>query len=190
MSVTDCNSRKAPHFSLILLYLHASEYQPLDLIRSLRSVHTHAILFLISDLEYQTNPEFIRAAWRMGTRGFVSTKATSLTLALSAISFVQAGGFFFAPVDDMLALSHAPSEPQAEPPAAPGLTSRETVVLGLLKEGKTNKVIARELRLSSNTVKVHVHNILRKMQASNRTEAASRFSPTISSANGAVMILS
>jgi DNA-binding NarL/FixJ family response regulator len=170
--------------------LHGSEYPPLDLIRSLRSVHTHSVVFLISDLEYQTDPEFIRAAWRMGTRGFVSTKATSLSLALSAISFVQAGGFFFAPVDDMLALSPAPGEPPAEPVAASGLTSRETVVLSLLKEGKTNKVIARELRLSSNTVKVHVHNILRKMQASNRTEAASRVSPTISSATGNVMILS
>jgi two-component system nitrate/nitrite response regulator NarL len=57
-------------------------------------------------------------------------------------------------------------------PAATDLTARETIVLRLLAEGKTNKVIAQELRLSSNTVKVHVHNILRKMRVSSRTKAA------------------
>jgi len=63
--------------------------------------------------------------------------------------------------------------------AASKLTARETVVLGFLKQGKSNKAIAGELRLSNNTVKVHVHNILRKMRAFSRAEAASRASRPI-----------
>jgi DNA-binding NarL/FixJ family response regulator len=187
-SVLDYNNRKNSDFHLIILCLHASDHRPLDLIRSLRPAHGPSIIFLISDLDEVTRPEFIRAAWRLGARGFVSAQTTSMTLALSAIRFVQAGGFF-APVDALLSRPPAPAEPQPSSPAAPELTARERVVLGLLKEGKTNKIIARELRLSSNTVKVHVHNILRKMQASNRTEAASRISPTIAAGDGAVLML-
>jgi DNA-binding NarL/FixJ family response regulator len=170
-SVLDCNHRRALRISLIVLYLHSDEREALELIGSLSSAHSHSIVFLISDHDYQSNPEFIRAAWRLGARGFVSTKTTSLALALSALRFVLAGGFF-APVDDFLCQSHAPSRPPPAVPAATDLTARETIVLRLLAEGKTNKVIAQELRLSSNTVKVHVHNILRKMRVSSRTKAA------------------
>jgi DNA-binding NarL/FixJ family response regulator len=171
LSVPDFNDRKFGQFGLIILYLHAAECHPLDVIRSLRSAHSRSIVFLISEDEYQISPDFIRAAWELGARGFVLTKTTGLALALSAIRFVQSGGFF-APFDELLSM--VPTSPKPTPLLLAGsdLTARETVVLGLVKEGKTNKVIARELRLSSNTVKVHVHNILRKMKVSNRTEAA------------------
>jgi DNA-binding NarL/FixJ family response regulator len=188
-SAPECNKRTEPLFSLIILYLHASEEQPLDIIRSLASIHAHSIIFLISDTDYQTNPDFIRAAWRLGTRGFVSAKATSMALALSAIRFVQAGGFF-APIDALLTRSPAAPEPlRSALPTMSELTGRETVVLGLLRQGKTNKDIARDLRLSSNTVKVHVHNILRKMQASNRAEAASKVSGTFAANDHAAHVL-
>jgi DNA-binding CsgD family transcriptional regulator len=55
------------------------------------------------------------------------------------------------------------------------LTSREVDVLRLMAEGKTNGDIARALFVSEGTVKFHVKNILRKMQASNRADASSRF---------------
>jgi DNA-binding NarL/FixJ family response regulator len=84
-SVLDCNHRRALRISLIVLYLHSDEREALELIGSLSSAHSHSIVFLISDHDYQSNPEFIRAAWRLGARGFVSTKTTSLALALSAL---------------------------------------------------------------------------------------------------------
>jgi DNA-binding NarL/FixJ family response regulator len=172
-SVCECNTRRHAQFGLIILYLHASELAPLELIRSLRACHPHSVIFLISDLDYQANPEFIRAAWRLGAKGFVATRTTSLTLVFSAIRFVRAGGFF-APVDALLSRPAAGQAAQPSLPASTELTARESMIMGLLKEGKTNKIIARELELSSNTVKVHVHNILRKMQVTNRTEAASK----------------
>lgn len=51
------------------------------------------------------------------------------------------------------------------------LTSRETEILALIAEGKTNKEIAAELFISVNTVKVHVSNIFQKIEVSSRTEA-------------------
>lgn len=57
--------------------------------------------------------------------------------------------------------------------AETALTARETQVLLRLREGKPNKIIAHEMGISENTVKVHVRRILRKLRAANRTEAAS-----------------
>ena len=55
------------------------------------------------------------------------------------------------------------------------LTRRELDVLRLLARGDSNKAIATELVVSEGTVKFHVKNILRKLRAANRVEAASRY---------------
>jgi DNA-binding NarL/FixJ family response regulator len=55
------------------------------------------------------------------------------------------------------------------------LTRRELDVLKLMARGDSNKAIATELVVSEGTVKFHVKNILRKLSAANRVEAASRY---------------
>ena len=52
------------------------------------------------------------------------------------------------------------------------LTARETEIRGLVALGRSNGVIARQLFISAKTVSVHVSNILAKLGASGRTEAA------------------
>jgi LuxR family transcriptional regulator, regulator of acetate metabolism len=73
-------------------------------------------------------------------------------------------------------------EPTARGPAAGGdaalrdlLTRRELDVLEHMVQGETNADIARALVVSEGTVKFHVKNILRKLHASNRAEATSRY---------------
>jgi len=63
-----------------------------------------------------------------------------------------------------------PPEPESSP--INGLTPRETEILGLLAEGQSNKVIARNLGISDGTVKLHVKAILRKLGIHSRVEAA------------------
>lgn len=53
-----------------------------------------------------------------------------------------------------------------------GLSAREVQVLQMVAEGKTNQEIANALFRSANTVANHVRNILAKIDAANRTEAA------------------
>jgi LuxR family transcriptional regulator, regulator of acetate metabolism len=65
----------------------------------------------------------------------------------------------------------APSEPALRDL----LTRRELDVLELMVKGETNAAIARNLVVSQGTVKFHVKNILRKLHASNRAEATSRY---------------
>jgi DNA-binding NarL/FixJ family response regulator len=67
-------------------------------------------------------------------------------------------------------LDEAGGAEAGEGPAA--LTARETEVLALLAEGRTNRQLARELYISEKTVSVHVSNILAKLGVRSRTEAA------------------
>jgi DNA-binding CsgD family transcriptional regulator len=74
----------------------------------------------------------------------------------------------------------ADGEEGERPPAAGSalrdlLTPRELDVLEHLVRGETNADIARSLVVSEGTVKFHVKNILRKMNAANRAEATSRY---------------
>ena len=62
---------------------------------------------------------------------------------------------------------------EASPSHGDELTVREREILTLLVTGKTNKEIAGQISVSEGTVRFHVSNILSKMGASNRTEAAS-----------------
>ena len=52
------------------------------------------------------------------------------------------------------------------------LTGREISVVRAIQQGKSNKVIAYELNMCLSTVKVHVRNVMRKMDARNRTDVA------------------
>jgi two-component system nitrate/nitrite response regulator NarL len=54
------------------------------------------------------------------------------------------------------------------------LTDRQIEVLNLLSQGKSNKLIARHLNLSENTIRVHVSAILEQMKCTSRQEAAEK----------------
>lgn len=53
-----------------------------------------------------------------------------------------------------------------------GLTDQESRILALIAQGKSNKLIARELGIADGTVKVHVKHLLRKLNLRSRVEAA------------------
>ena len=68
-----------------------------------------------------------------------------------------------------------PSAPEKPPdPLVEPLTPRESEILGLLAQGKTNPQIARELVISAGTAKNHVQHIIAKLGVSDRTQAAVR----------------
>ena len=65
------------------------------------------------------------------------------------------------------------SQPARAPAHPDGLTQREVEVLRFLSQGRTDREIAEELFITIRTVNSHVSNILNKINAVNRTEAAS-----------------
>jgi DNA-binding NarL/FixJ family response regulator len=158
-------------FDLIIFYSHASYDVCLQEIAAIRQTLGAAPLIMLSDLEDSHQLNVIRGALRAGANGFISTRSTGLAMTLSAIRFVQAGGTF-APLEMLLADASAP--PAAAPVAVSPyrLTARQKAVLAQLQQGKANKIIAHELGMSESTAKVHIRNIMRKMGATNRTQAA------------------
>jgi len=68
-------------------------------------------------------------------------------------------------------LPAAVAQKLAEHMADEAISSRELEVLSLMAEGKRNKEIASELSIAEDTVKMHVRNILSKLQVNDRTEA-------------------
>ena len=65
----------------------------------------------------------------------------------------------------------APVEPRSSS-ASPVLTPRERDIVRVLARGASNKDIARELDLAESTVKIHVRNVLRKLNLSSRVQIA------------------
>lgn len=74
--------------------------------------------------------------------------------------------------EEFLRLSRLAGSSRGTEAAAGVLTARETEVLALLAEGRTNEQIASELFMSPKTASVHVSRIIAKLGATNRTEAA------------------
>jgi DNA-binding NarL/FixJ family response regulator len=71
-------------------------------------------------------------------------------------------------------VAHLAAQRNDDDDAVAPLTERERQVLELLREGQSNKEIARRLGIRLSTVKNHVHNILDKLRVSRRGEAAAR----------------
>ena len=55
-----------------------------------------------------------------------------------------------------------------------GISERELEVMVALSDGASNKVIARKLEISPNTVKTHLAKLFEKLGAQNRTEATNK----------------
>jgi DNA-binding NarL/FixJ family response regulator len=116
----------------------------------------------------------VNRALTHGVRGYIPT-SVECGVAVAALRLISAGGTF-VPADALRSTSSKPND-QAEGERQRrldglDLTPRELSVIDLLREGKPNKLIAARLDMQESTVKVHVRNILKKLNATNRTHAA------------------
>jgi DNA-binding NarL/FixJ family response regulator len=135
------------------------------------------------------------AAMHRGVRGFFPT-SIPLEVAVAGLHLVLAGGVYRplpiigengAPGPDQLCPGGRPSRyltadlaKDAPEKNTIDFTPREQHVLAELELGLPNKLIAAKLNLSENTVKMHIHHIMRKCAARNRTEAVLRLSGRLS----------
>ncbi|MGH3430568.1 MAG: LuxR C-terminal-related transcriptional regulator [Mycobacteriales bacterium] len=110
---------------------------------------------------------------RNGLKGYIPATSSPL-VAIEALRLVWAGGTFIPPELLQHAAGESPRDSSAadsDPILAAQLTGREGTVLGLLRQGKPNKMIAAEMSITENTVKVYVRLIMKKLGAINRTHA-------------------
>ena len=112
--------------------------------------------------------DYVFAGVRAGAVGYLLKDLPARKL-VETIRAVQAGEVFIQPEIASRALRATlhPADGLIEP-----LSDREREVLVMLAQGIANKEIADKLHIAEGTVKNHVSNILGKLQAQNRTQAA------------------
>ncbi|HVW16616.1 MAG TPA: response regulator transcription factor [Solirubrobacteraceae bacterium] len=99
-----------------------------------------------------------------GARGY-ALKTGSMQELQSAIERVAAGGSYVDPRLDSLLLSSRATARVAQ------LSPREREIMHLMAEGMTAEAIGAEINVSIETVRTHVRNVIRKLQARNRVHA-------------------
>jgi two-component system NarL family response regulator len=120
------------------------------------------------------DPKLMYQAIRTGAMGYVPKTSATDDL-INAIRLV-AQGHAALPAPSLTRLVDfivsSSSEPQSPERVRDGLSDREQEVLNLVAEGKSNREIADSLYISESTVRSHLHNILSKLNLTNRVQAA------------------
>ena len=107
----------------------------------------------------------------LGVCGYLLKQSSMQTL-LQDIRSANAGNSVLSPAVSSALVEHIRNHSQEQKAdKGPELTGREIQVLNSLVAGMSNRAIADKLHISEATVKFHVHAILEKLQAGNRTEA-------------------
>jgi DNA-binding NarL/FixJ family response regulator len=155
------------HPDVVLLDVRMPETDGLEALERItdRSPRTKVVVFTSYD-----NPTYIARAVALGAAGFV-LKGAPKEEVLSAISRAHTG---LPPENESMMGKVRNTMGRRRPTYDEDipLTNREVQVLRHVALGLSNREIGRSLDISIETVKEHVQNILRKLEAGDRTEAA------------------
>ncbi|HVO88615.1 MAG TPA: response regulator transcription factor [Casimicrobiaceae bacterium] len=163
---------------IVLMDLQLPGASGLDAIRTLREMYPELPVVAVSSSE---DKKTVLEALDAGAMGFVPKSSTS-TVLKGALKLIMCKGIYLPPsvfLADMTALPYGMRMSDAthfagREPVTPdrlGLTSRQADVLFRILQGKSAKVIGRELGLSGSTVKVHTTAVLRALNVTTRTQA-------------------
>ncbi len=154
---------------VVIMDLHMAPVNGIDMLRQLRDEghDVPTLMLTVSDAE-----EDLAAALRAGARGYL-LKDMEPEDVVDALHRAIRGETVVAPsmtrkLVDMLKHDQ-PTKPET---LLNSLTQREREILAHLAQGESNKVIARALDISHDTVKLHVRHILSKLNLTSRVEAA------------------
>jgi DNA-binding NarL/FixJ family response regulator len=159
--------------AVILLDLSIRTQNTLRLLAQLRKSLPDVRLIGMALLPLQENlVQYVEA----GVAGFILKDATFEDVLRTIRAVVTGGTILPPPLTASLfsqIVEHATRKTKGNPFTLVRMTSREREVIGLIAEGMSNKEIARQLHLATDTVKSHVHNILEKLALHTRLEIAS-----------------
>jgi DNA-binding NarL/FixJ family response regulator len=143
---------------VMLLDLQMPVRGGIEVIEAVRREFAGARIIVLTT--YEGDAQAMRAL-KAGASGYL-LKSSLRKEMLDAIRVVHGGRrYVLAEVAQDIAI-HAAEEP---------LSARETGVLEMVAKGKANKVIARELSVSEDTVKAHLRSIFSKLDVNDRTQA-------------------
>lgn len=168
---------KQRDFNLILTDLAMPGSDWLDAIGKIHQMCPDIPVIIISAVFER---EILQKTYNLGVSGYVS-KAFPKNLIISAINLVLAGGMYIPP--EILQMSLKSSSESVRQIAQDlskstentadsfNITPRQKEVLECMAEGLSNKQIAYNLGLSEGTVKIHITQLMRTLEVTNRTAA-------------------
>ncbi len=151
----------------MLLDVRLGDTNGLDVIKRIPTASTNTRVVVLSAFD---NPTYVARAVSAGAHDYV-LKSSSRSEILAAVTGA-ANGREPARSSELRRMAAAMSNKAPFANSEVQLTPRESQVLRLIAMGLSNQEIADSLEISVETAKEHEKNLLRKMMASNRTQAA------------------
>lgn len=154
-------------FDVILLDLDLPDGNGIEALQAILEHNPRARIIILTGL---MEKEMVVQAMRQGAAGYMLKTASIADL----VSGIRAAYHNGSPLHTQVAtiLIHEFNQPTAKKTPIHDLTQREVEILHLLAQGCSNHTIARELSISPYTVSAHVGHILKKLNLTNRTQAA------------------
>lgn len=145
----------------------------LELLHDMKQTWPKVPVIMLTSFDHA---HYVRRALAEGAAGYMLKDATPEDLEQAIQVALSGGGNVLSPrvVQNLFESMEggASEDGQTALRPASSLTQRETDILALLAEGKSNRDISRALFLSEKTVKAHLAAIFRKLGVTNRTQAA------------------
>lgn len=153
---------------MILLDLNMKQMNGIEVLKVIKSwgIDSRVVMLTVSD-----EAGDLVAALRAGADGYLLKEMEPEDL-LAKLKEAAAGQVTLTERLTRLLAHSLREDNRPRDPDQAGLTDQEGRILELIAQGKSNKLIARELNIAEGTVKVHVKHLLRKLNLRSRVEAA------------------
>lgn len=153
---------------LVLLDLNMKGMDGLAVLKQLKTENPELLVIMLTVSNAESD---IVSALRAGADGYLLKDMEPEEILMKLRRAVEGQTVLDETISTLLA-NVLRSDNLSPPPNQVEFTTREEEIVALIAEGKNNKLIARELEISEGTVKVHVKNVLRKLNLSSRLEVA------------------
>jgi two-component system nitrate/nitrite response regulator NarL len=153
---------------MILLDLNMKDMNGVEVLKSIKDagLDSRVIMLTVSD-----NAEDLVAALQAGADGYLLKDMEPEDL-MAHLGAAARGRIAITDRLTQLLASSLRDKPRPKSIEEAGLTDQESKILEHIADGKSNKLIARELNIAEGTVKVHVKHLLKKLNLRSRVEAA------------------
>jgi DNA-binding NarL/FixJ family response regulator len=159
---------------IALVDVRMPDLDGLELLHEMRARWPSVPVIMLTSFDHA---HYVRRALAEGAAGYMLKDATPEDLEQAIRVAISGGGNVLSPLVNQNLFESmdgggSPVNGDTQHRPASSLTQRETDILSLLSEGKSNRDISRSLFLSEKTVKAHLAAIFRKLGVTNRTQAA------------------
>jgi two-component system nitrate/nitrite response regulator NarL len=153
---------------MILLDLNMKDMNGVEVLKAIKveGLDSRVIMLTVSD-----QAEDLVAALQAGADGYLLKDMEPEDL-MAHLAEAARGNIAITPRLTQLLAASLRDIGRPKSPAEAGLTEQENRILDLIADGKSNKLIAKELNIAEGTVKVHVKHLLKKLNLRSRVEAA------------------